>query len=106
MAAVNALWAAIRLVVGEWGDLRFDTLQFTNADTARLLAIVLAGMIAAGLLVRAFVSRRRRRIALPAVLDWFQRSRLTLVRHGAVVIALAGVVLFLFAFADPHTAFT
>jgi hypothetical protein len=106
MAPVNALWAAIRLVIAEWRDLRFDTLQFSNADVARLLAIILAGILVAGLLVRAFVSRRRGRIALPAVLQWFHRSRVTLLRHGALVVALAGVLFFLFAFADPHTPFT
>jgi hypothetical protein len=106
VAAVNALWAAIRLVVAEWADLRLDMLQFTNADAARLVAIALAGLIAAGFLVRAFVSRRRGRIGLPAVLQWFRRSRLTLVRHGAVAIALGGVLAFLLAFADPHTPFT
>jgi hypothetical protein len=106
VAALNALWSAMRLVAAEWANLRLETLQFANADTARVLAIVLAGLLVAGVLVRAFVSRRQGRIALPAVLDWFHRSRLSLVRHAAVAIALAGVLAFLLAFADPHTPFT
>jgi hypothetical protein len=106
VAAVTALWAAIRRVVIEWGDLRLDSLQFSNADMARLVAIVFAGVIVAALFVGAFSSRRRGRVALPAVLQWFRRSRLSLVRHGAVAIALAGVPFFLLALADPHTAFT
>jgi hypothetical protein len=106
VGAVNALVVAIRRVVTDWADLRFDSLQFANADVARLVAIVLVGLVVAALLVRAFVGRRRGRVALPAVLQWFRRSRLSIVRHGALAMALAGVPFFLLALADPHTAFT
>jgi hypothetical protein len=104
--AVSQLWLAVRRTVSEWGELRLESLQFTNADTARLVAIVLAGVIVAAVLVRGIAGRRRGRVALPAVLQWFHRSRLTTVRHGALLIALLGVPFFLLAFADPHIAFT
>jgi hypothetical protein len=84
----------------------FPQLQFSNADAARLVALALAGLLAAGLLVRALVSGGRGRVALPALLRWFERSRYTIVRHGAAALALLGVPFFLLALADPRTAFT
>ena len=106
MAALTTLSAAVRRVLGEWGDLRLDALQFSNADTARLVAIVLAGVLTAALVVRLIVGARSGRVALPAVLRWLRPSRFTLVRHGAFLIALAGVPFFLLALADPRSAFT
>ena len=106
MAAVNALLAAMRRALGDLGDLRLDALQFANADTARIAAIVLAGVVVAVSLLRLMIGRRRGRVALPAVLQWLRPSRFTLVRHGALLIALAGVPFFLLALADPRSAFT
>jgi hypothetical protein len=106
VAALNALSAAIHRVVIEWGELRLESLQFANAGVARLVALVLAGLLIAALLVRGLRGNRRSGIALPAVLKWFRGSRLALVRHAAIVIALAGVPFFLLALADPRTAFT
>jgi len=106
VAAVNALLAAMRRALGDLGDLRLDALQFANADTARIAAIVLAGVVVAVSLLRLMIGRRRGRVALPAVLQWLRPSRFTLVRHGALLIALAGVPFFLLALADPRSAFT
>jgi len=106
VAALTALGLAVRRVLGEWSDLRLETLQYANADTARLVAIVFAGVVVASILVRLISGRRRGRIALPAVLQWLRPSRFTLLRHGALLIALAGVPFFLLALADPRSAFT
>jgi hypothetical protein len=106
VATLIDLWAAMRRTVADWSDLRVDTLQFANADTARLVAVVLGGAVAAAILVRAVAGRRRGRMALPAVLGWFELSRFTLMRHGALAIACLGVPLFLLALADPRTAST
>jgi hypothetical protein len=106
VAAVNALASAMRRVLGDLGDLRLEALQFANADSARLTAIVLAGVIVAASLIRLLIGRRRGRVALPAVLQWLRPSRFPLLRHGALLIALAGVPFFLLALADPRSAFT
>ena len=106
MAALTELWAAIRMTISEWDQMRLESLQFSSADTARLVAIVLAGVVVAVMLVRILARQRRGRIALPAVLQWLRPSRFTLVRHGALAIALLGVPFFLLALADPRAAFT
>jgi hypothetical protein len=105
VGAVNALGAAIRVVASEARDVRLESLQFADADLARLVAIVLVGLLLAGVLVRAFAGGHRGRIALPAVFHWLHRSRLTVVRHGAVLMAAAGVPFFLLALADPYMPF-
>jgi hypothetical protein len=83
-------------------------LQFPEWDAARLLIVIVAGLAMAGLFARAAASHRTRGrgIALPALVDRVRASRLSLVRHGAVLCALIGFPFFVLAFADPHTAFT
>jgi hypothetical protein len=112
VAAVTALWAVMRRTLDELADLLSRStgffgppeLQFANADTARLVAIMLGAVVVGALLVRALARGRRGYLALPAVLQWLKPSRFTLVRHGAVAIALLGVPFLLLALADPRTA--
>jgi hypothetical protein len=85
-------------------------LQFPSSDAARLLVLVLAGLALAALLARSAFrdSARPSGIALPALLEWTRPSvaGAAFVRHGALLLILAGLPFFVLAFADPHTAFT
>ena len=81
-------------------------MEFTRADDARIFVMILAGLIAAALIVRVLVGRRSRRLAVPALLPALGRSRAAMGRHGAVALALLGVPFFLLALAEPRSAFS
>jgi Ca-activated chloride channel homolog len=59
-------------------------------------------------LIRTLTRRSsgRGRLALPSLVDWVRPSRTSLIRHGALLCALAGIPFFALAFADPKTALT
>jgi von Willebrand factor type A domain len=85
-------------------------LQFPESQASRLTLLVLAGLTLAALLFRVVVRDRTRAsgIGLPALVDWTPSfpGAASFVRHGALVLALAGLPFFFVAFADPHTVFT
>jgi von Willebrand factor type A domain len=85
-------------------------LQFPESQAARLTLLVLAGLTLAALLFRMALRDRTRAsgIGLPALVDWTPAfpGAASFVRHGALVLALAGLPFFFVAFADPHTVFT
>ncbi|MGH9173497.1 MAG: vWA domain-containing protein [Vicinamibacterales bacterium] len=51
-------------------------------------------------------SAGRGRLALPSLIDWARPRSGSLLRHGALVVALAGIPFFALALADPKTALT
>jgi hypothetical protein len=94
--------------MAEWSELRLDRLIFSQAPTARLVVIALLGLAVIVLLARA-VSRNspgRRRMALPALVTSSAWSRASLTRHGALLLALAGLPFFILALGDPRTSLT
>jgi Ca-activated chloride channel family protein len=108
VGALSSTLDQLRALSDEAATLRLDQLHFVAADTARLAGIVFIGLITAVLLWRVLTRRSRGhgRLALPSLIEWSGTRRLTLLRHGALLVALAGVPLFAFAFGDPKTAFT
>ena len=98
---VSATWA-------EWGDLRLDRLLFSESTTARQVVLALIGMAAVFLVIRSFGSRNpgQSRMALPALVKTSAWSRASLTRHGALLLALAGLPFFILSLADPRTALT
>lgn len=98
--------AAVRQALTEIADLSLADLQFAEANMARVLMIVMVGGVAATLLARSLMSRRpgHARIAVPALLGWTRSSRVALVRHTALAVALLGLPFFVLALADPLTA--
>lgn len=98
---VSATWA-------EWGDLRLDRLLFSESTTARQIVLALIGMAAVFLVIRSFGSRNpgQSRMALPALVKTSAWSRASLTRHGALLLALAGLPFFILSLADPRTALT
>lgn len=104
MAAIVGLATAIGATVEELIELlREWSIEFTRLDLARTLLILLVGVVLSGFLLRAVLGHRRRRVLVPALLPGLALSRGAIVRHGALVLALIGVIFFAVAFADPRT---
>ena len=108
MVPLTAVPAALRRTVLDWRNLRTADLLFTHRDTAVVAFVLLVGLAVALLVLRAMTSRRagRTQVALPAVLDWGGASWLSIVRHGALLLFLAGLPFFVIALADPYSALT
>jgi hypothetical protein len=92
----------------DWRNLRTADLLFTHRNEAIIVFVVFAALAVAVLLVRAMVGRRagRTQVALPAVLDWGGTSWASVVRHGTLLLFLAGLLFFVVALADPYSALT
>jgi von Willebrand factor type A domain len=99
---------ALRDVVMEWRNTRAASLLFGHRDTAILALVALIGLCFAVLVGRALTRKKagRTQVALPAVLDWSGRNWTALVRHGALLLFLAGLPFFALAFADPYSSLT
>ena len=78
---------------------------FGHRDTTILALIVLVGLAAGVAVLRVAFGRRpgRAQVGLPALMSWARSSPLAFVRHGAVLLSLAGVPFFMLALADPYT---
>jgi hypothetical protein len=100
-ALVSATWA-------EWGELRLEQLLFAESATARQVLLALVGVSAVFIVIRSFGGRNpgHRRMALPAIVSGVGWSRASLSRHGALILALAGLPFFILALADPRTTLT
>ena len=98
---LEATWA-------EWADLRLERLLFAQSSTARQAVVVLIGVSIIFIVIRSFGARNpgQHRMALPAIITRAGWSRASLSRHGALVLALAGLPFFILALADPRTALT
>jgi hypothetical protein len=100
--------AALRETVMEWRNTRAASLLFTHRDTAILAVVALIGLCFTILVGRALTRKKagRTQVALPAVLDWSGGSWTALVRHGALLLFLAGLPFFTLALADPYSSLT
>ena len=105
MGALSDLAAAIGGTLRAWGSLHRGDLQFSHLPAALILLGVLAALPLLVLVARTAGarSRRRARVMLPAVLSVMPRSRLSPLRHAAVVLFVLGIPFFVAAVADPHT---
>ena len=98
---VAATWA-------EWGDLRLERLLYSEAPIATQVVMVLMGVAAIFMVIRSLGNRNpgHHRMALPAIVTSPGWSRASLSRHGALILALAGLPFFILALADPRTTLT
>jgi Mg-chelatase subunit ChlD len=101
-------WELIKATWAEWGDLYLDRLIYSQQSAATQLLIALIGLAAVFVVIRSFGGRNpaSRRMALPAIVTTSGWSRASLSRHGALILALAGLPFFVMAFADPRTTLT
>ena len=108
MQLVRDTWGSITALWAEWGDLYLDRLIFSQQSVAQQLLIALIGLAAIFVVVRSFGGRglTQRRMALPAIVSKPGWSRASLSRHGALILALAGLPFFVLALSDPRTTLT
>jgi hypothetical protein len=100
--------AVIRDVIFEWRNARTADLLFTHRDDSIIAMVIVIGLAMAVLVGRALTRNKagRTQVALPAVLDWSGGSWTSIVRHGALILFLAGLPFFVLAFADPYSSLT
>ena len=108
MQFIRDAWEMIAATWAEWGDLYLDRLIYSQQSAATQLLIALIGLAAIFVVIRSFRGRsaNNRRMALPAIVTSPGWSRASLSRHGALMLALAGLPFFVMAFADPRTTLT
>ena len=108
MVPLSAVPAALQRVVLDWRNVRAADLLFSRRNTAVLAFVMLIGISTAVLVLRAMASRKagRTQVALPAVLNWGGSSWMSFVRHGTLILFLAGLPFFVFALADPYSPLT
>ena len=108
MQIYRDLSALIASALADWGEIRLDRLMFVQAPTARLALFILLGAATLLVLFRSFSGQQPgyRRMALPALVSQSGWSRASLSRHGALMVALAGLPFMVLALADPRTALT
>lgn len=105
LADLNAL---LQRSLADWQSVRVAELVFGHRDTSRLMVVVLLSVSAALLVGRSVRRFRpgRNRVVLPAILPVIRTSRVSFVRHGTLLLFLAGLPFFLIALADPYTSIT
>ena len=108
MVPLTRVPSLLRDAIGDWRNLRTADLLFTHRDVAILAAVALIGLSITIVLSRALARRKagRTQVALPAVLQWSGRSWIGIVRHGALLLFIAGLPFFVMALADPYSSLT
>jgi hypothetical protein len=106
MGALTELRAQLTALLVESRGLSLPELFFAAESSARLAAVMLIGLAVCVLLLRLITRRSSGRVALPSLIEWARPRRSSLLRHGALIVALAGVPFFALALADPKTALT
>jgi Mg-chelatase subunit ChlD len=106
VGTLTALQDQLAALIVEARSLDVGNLYFGSEGVARMATVVMLGVAAVVLLIRLLMRRStgRGRLALPSLIEWVRPSRITILRHGALVAALAGLPFFALAFADPKTA--
>ena len=108
METLRDLWELVAATWAEWDEIYLDRLIYSQMTVAQQLLIAILGLAAIFVVVRSFGNRTpgHRRMALPAIVTSSGWSRASLSRHGALMLALAGLPFFVLALADPRTSLT
>jgi Mg-chelatase subunit ChlD len=108
MQTLRDIAALVGAALAELGELPLDRLTFSRMSTAALVVVAIAGVAGLLVLFRSIWDRepRHHRMALPALVARPRWGRATVTRHGALVLALAGLPFFVLALSDPRTALT
>jgi hypothetical protein len=106
MGTLSQLGDQLTALLVETRGLRLQSLIFAEESTARLAGIGFAGLALLVLILRTLTRRAsgRGRLALPSLIDWLRPRRTSIIRHGALLMALTGLPFFALALADPKTA--
>jgi hypothetical protein len=105
---LRAIGGTVRAAWADWAQLRMAELHFAELPIAQRITVALVGLAIAVLAIRFMVraAAYRGRVALPALVGFRGPNRLALMRHGALLLGLAGLPFFILALADPRTAVT
>jgi hypothetical protein len=105
MVPVAQAVALLRGGATAWRSVHLSEVLFGHRDTTILVLIALIGLSAGVAVVRAAFGRGpgRGQVGLPALLSWARTSSVPFLRHGALVLALAGIPFFMLALADPYS---
>lgn len=105
MVPIAQIGALLRDGLTAWRNIRLADILFGHLDTTILTLIILVGLSTGVAVVRVAFGRRpgRAQVGLPALLSWARSSSLPFLRHGALLLALAGLPFFMLALADPYT---
>jgi hypothetical protein len=108
MVPITVVPTLLRDTILEWRNTRTADLLFAHRSAAVLALVLLIGIAVAALIGRAATRGRagRTQLALPAVLSWTRPSWISVVRHGTLLLFLAGLPFFVIALAEPYTTFT
>ena len=108
MELIRDVWELLTATWAEWDEIYLDRLIYSQMSIAQQLLIAILGLAAIFVVIRSFGNRNpgRRRMALPAIVTTPGWSRTSLTRHGALLLALAGLPFFVLALADPRTSLT
>ena len=108
MELIRDVWELLTATWAEWDEIYLDRLIYSQMSIAQQLLIAILGLAAIFVVIRSFGNRNpgHRRMALPAIVTTPGWSRTSLTRHGALLLALAGLPFFVLALADPRTALT
>src|SRR5439155_24781482 len=100
----SALGARLQGDLVSWQNLRIRDLLFAQRDAAVYVLFLLAGASLALLLWRSAARRKpgRDQVALPAIVMAPAASPVSVVRHGAWILFLAGLPFFALALAGPY----
>jgi Ca-activated chloride channel family protein len=88
-----------------WRSIRLADVLFGHRDDSILALIALVALACSIAVIRVVFGRRpgQAQVGLPALLSWTRSSPLSFMRHGAVLLSLAGLPFFMIALADPYT---
>jgi hypothetical protein len=111
MVPITQVPTLIRDTITEWRNTNPAALLFVHRDTAILAVVILIGVCGTLIVARTLTRRKagRTQVALPAVLKWSGGSSIfstSFVRHGALLVFLAGIPFFALALADPFSSIT
>jgi hypothetical protein len=99
-----ALSERIREELGRIGEVGSGAFLFARQSSAVSALLIFIGVSAALLVISTAIRSRstKDRIGVPALLPHTHGSRLGAVRHGALILLLAGLPLFVLALAEPY----
>jgi len=104
MTSLTDLRTFINGSIAEWQNLHISELQFMHREV-RLLLAGAVGLLLVLLIARSAMGHKGGRIALPALPASLRGPSGTVLTQVPMLLFLCGLLLFVLALADPHTAF-